>query len=94
MGSLVHPRAHAVPQAVGIVPSVSRALYELLCGQVWFLGHDAVARRASWMSATVPALSMAGAVFGMHTTEVNPPRAAAAVPVAIVSLDVWPGSRR
>ncbi len=48
----------------------------------------------SWISATVPELSMAGTVFGMHTTEVNPPRAAAAVPVAIFSLAVWPGSRR
>ena len=46
------------------------------------------------MSATVPALSIAGDVFGMQTTEVNPPRAAAAVPVAMVSLAVWPGSRR
>ena len=46
------------------------------------------------MSATVPALSIAGDVLGMQTTEVNPPRAAAAVPVAMVSLAVWPGSRR
>ena len=30
----------------------------------------------------------------MQTTEVNPPRAAAAVPVAMVLLAVWPGSRR
>ena len=48
----------------------------------------------SWMSATVPALSIAGDVLGMQTTEVNPPRAAAAVPVAMVSLAVWPGSRK
>ena len=46
------------------------------------------------MSATVPALSMAGDVLGMQTTEVNPPRAAAAVPVAMFSLAVWPGSRK
>ena len=46
------------------------------------------------MSATVPALSMAGDVFGMQTTEVNPPRAAAAVPLAMFSLAVWPGSRK
>jgi hypothetical protein len=29
---------------------------------------------------------MAGDVFGMQTSEVNPPRAAAAVPLAMVSL--------
>jgi hypothetical protein len=46
------------------------------------------------MSATVPELSIVGEVFGMQTTDVNPPRAAAAVPVAIVSLAVWPGSRK
>ncbi len=40
----------------------------------------------SRMSATVPALSIAGDVFGMQTTEVKPPRAAAAVPVAMVFL--------
>jgi len=45
-------------------------------------------RAMSWMSATVPGLSMAGEVLGMHTTEVNPPRAAAAVPLAMVSLAV------
>jgi len=33
-------------------------------------------RARSWMSATVPALSIAGEVFGMQTTEVKPPRAA------------------
>ena len=42
----------------------------------------------------MPALSIAGDVFGMQTTEVNPPRAAAAVPVAMFSLAVWPGSRK
>jgi hypothetical protein len=48
----------------------------------------------SRMSATVPELSIAGEVLGMQTTEVNPPRAAAAVPVARFSLAVWPGSRK
>ena len=46
------------------------------------------------MSATVPALSIAGDVLGMQTTDVKPPRAAAAVPVAMFSLAVWPGSRK
>ena len=46
------------------------------------------------MSATVPAVSMAGDVLGMHTTEVKPPRAAAAVPLAMFSFAVCPGSRK
>ena len=42
----------------------------------------------------VPALSALGLVFGMQTTVVKPPAAAAREPVAIVSLWVWPGSRK
>ena len=42
----------------------------------------------------VPALSMDGAVFGMQTMLVKPPRAAAWVPVAMVSFADCPGSRR
>ena len=42
----------------------------------------------SRINATVPALSTGGEVLGMQTTEVNPPRAAEAVPVAIVSFAV------
>ena len=38
--------------------------------------------------------SFTGTVLGMAQTEVNPPAAAAAVPVAIVSLCECPGSRR
>ena len=45
-------------------------------------------------SATIAAESSAGSVFGMQATAVKPPATAAAVPVAIVSLCVWPGSRR
>src|SRR5436190_2671605 len=48
----------------------------------------------SFTSATAAGLSMLGEVFGMQTTVVNPPRAAAFVPVAMVSLADWPGSRR
>ncbi len=39
----------------------------------------------------ISAESFTGTVFGMGQTEVNPPAAAAAVPVAIVSLCDWPG---
>ena len=38
--------------------------------------------------------SFTGTVLGIAQTEVNPPAAAAAVPVAIVSLCECPGSRR
>ena len=44
--------------------------------------------------ATHSAVSTTGAVFGMVQTEVKPPAAAAAVPLAIVSLYPCPGSRR
>src|SRR5688572_28990289 len=44
--------------------------------------------------ATTLGLSIDGEVLGMHTTLVNPPAAAAFVPVAIVSFADWPGSRR
>src|SRR5437867_2573386 len=46
------------------------------------------------MNEIVPALSAGGFVFGMQTTEVNPPRAAQRVPVSMVSLSLRPGSRR
>ena len=39
-------------------------------------------------------LSSGGSVFGMQATAVNPPAAAAAVPVSIVSHSSKPGSRR
>ena len=42
----------------------------------------------------ISAESFTGTVFGMAQTEVNPPAAAAAVPVTMVSLCDWPGSRR
>src|SRR5579862_600115 len=57
-------------------------------------------RTAPWDAArsTMPrvteALSLTGCVLGMQQTAVNPPRAAASVPVSIVSESSWPGSRR
>ncbi len=49
---------------------------------------------ASLMNWIVPALSAGGEVLGMQTTVVKPPAAAAREPVPIVSLWVWPGSRK
>jgi hypothetical protein len=39
-------------------------------------------------------VSVTGTVFGMEQTVVKPPAAAARVPLAMVSFQVWPGSRR
>src|SRR5690242_10244401 len=60
------------------------------------MGHTCVAafRALSAMNRVIEALSCTGFVFGMQQTAVNPPRAAASVPVAIVSEDSWPGSRK
>ena len=54
----------------------------------------AVALARSRMKRVTLALSFTGFVFGMQQTAVKPPRAAARVPVSIVSEDSWPGSRR
>ena len=45
-------------------------------------------------SLTASTQSAGGAVFGMASRVVTPPRAAAAAPVASSSLCVWPGSLR
>src|SRR5258708_1176379 len=46
------------------------------------------------MKRVIEALSLTGLVLGMQQTAVNPPRAAALVPVSIVSEFSCPGSRR
>jgi hypothetical protein len=43
------------------------------------------------MNAMVLVLSAVGDVFGMQTTEVNPPRAAQLAPVSMVSWSLRPG---
>ena len=55
-------------------------------------GDTAAAR--SRIERVTDALSFTGRVFGIGHTAVNPPRAAARVPVSIVSEDSPPGSRR
>src|SRR5205085_2192544 len=54
----------------------------------------ATAAARSLIHAMVLGLSAAGEVFGMQTTVVNPPAAAAPAPDSIVSLWLNPGSRR
>ena len=51
-------------------------------------------RAASSTLATIGGASIAGLVLGIAQTVVKPPRAAAAVPLAIVSLCSSPGVRR
>ena len=46
------------------------------------------------MSSVTARVSLGGTVLGMAHTAVNPPAAAARVPVAMSSLYSWPGSRR
>src|SRR5216684_541049 len=48
----------------------------------------------STMKRVMEALSFTGRVLGIQQTAVNPPRAAALVPVSMVSEFSWPGSRR
>src|SRR5271157_3061513 len=51
-------------------------------------------RSGARIQRVISAESFTGTVLGMAQTEVNPPAAAAAVPVALVSLWACPGSRR
>ena len=60
-------------------------------GYTWTTASRSTLSMMRWM---VPALSQTGLVFGMHTTVVKPPAAAASVPLRISSLCVWPGSRK
>ena len=52
--------------------------------------------RSPWRrtKSTTSTLSCVGSVFGIATTAVNPPSAAARLPVSIVSASSRPGSRR
>ena len=54
----------------------------------------ALAAARSLIQAIVLGLSATGEVFGMQTTVVNPPAAAARAPDSIVSFQPKPGSRR
>ncbi len=45
-------------------------------------------------NSTTSRVAIGGSVLGMQATAVNPPHAAARMPVWIVSLCSWPGSRK
>ena len=55
---------------------------------------QATSAARSLIQAIVLGLSATGQVFGMQTTVVNPPAAAARAPLSIVSLCASPGSRK
>ena len=57
-------------------------------------GAQPRARPRSSTDCTTAASSSGGSVFGMHTTAVHPPSAAARAPVSIVSASSRPGSRK
>src|SRR5712691_2912096 len=79
------------------IPAISAIASPLLSTEAAPMGHTrtlAPAFARSRMKRVTEALSFTGFVFGMQQTAVNPPRAAARVPVSIVSEDSWPGSRR
>src|SRR6266568_2655437 len=79
------------------IEAISAIASPLLSTEAAPMGHTrtlAPAFARSRMKRVTEALSFTGFVFGMQQTAVNPPRAAARVPVSIVSEDSWPGSRR
>ena len=56
--------------------------------------HDACSPAAASTDATTAGSSSGGVVFGIATTAVKPPSAAARAPVSTVSASSMPGSRR
>src|SRR3989449_9828996 len=79
------------------IPAISASASPRLPVEAAPTGHTralAPARARSRMKRVTEALSFTGFVFGMQQTAVNPPRAAARVPVSIVSEDSCPGSRK
>src|SRR6266481_4193168 len=77
--------------AISAIASPSLPALAAPMGQTRTLAHVFARSR---MNRVTLALSFTGLVFGMQQTAVNPPRAAAFVPVSMVSEDSCPGSRR
>src|SRR6266436_1098107 len=79
------------------IAAISAIASPLLATLAAPMGHTrtlAAAFARSRMKRVTLALSFTGLVLGMQQTAVKPPRAAAFVPVSIVSEDSCPGSRR
>src|SRR5882672_4206844 len=87
---------------IATAPASTRSSISVSCSPSWPRVTAAIgktrarptsrARRTTY--STRGRSSRGGSVFGMQATAVNPPRAAARVPVSIVSFSSWPGSRR
>ena len=78
--------SHISASSFPLLPLVTQPMGSTLTVPSW--------RAFSRTKSTVARVSIVGSVLGMAQTVVNPPRAAAAVPVAMVSLYSKPGSRR
>ncbi len=77
--------------AISVISSLFSPLVAHAAGRTRI---QASSRARLMINSTKPALSMGGLVFAMVTTVVNPPLAAARLPLAMVSLDSKPGSRK
>src|ERR1700676_763951 len=79
------------------IAAISESASPLLPSEAAPIGHTRTLETAaarSRMDRVTDTLSFTGRVLGMGHTAVNPPRAAARVPVSMVSDDSPPGSRR
>src|SRR5438445_4748070 len=91
------PSSETATIPASFIPAISAMASPLLPIEAAPIGHTRtlpVVFARSRMNRVTEALSFTGFVFGMQQTAVKPPRAAALVPVSIVSEDSCPGSRR
>src|SRR6266568_4896263 len=91
------PSSDTATMPASFIPAISEMASPLLSIDAAPIGHTRTLPMAfarSRMNRVTEALSFTGFVFGMQQTAVKPPRAAARVPVSIVSDDSCPGSRR
>src|SRR5437763_5446807 len=91
------PSSETATMPASFIPAISEIASPLLPSEAAPIGHTRTLPAAfarSRINRVTEALSFTGFVFGMQQTAVNPPRAAAFVPLSIVSDDSCPGSRR
>src|SRR5215472_5233789 len=91
------PSSETATMPASFIPAISEIASPLLPTDAAPIGHTRtlpVALARSRMNRVTDALSFMGFVLGMQQTAVKPPRAAACVPVSIVSDDSCPGSRK
>src|SRR6266850_3460282 len=91
------PSSETATIPASFIAAISAIASPLLPTDAAPIGHTRTLPPAfarSTMNRVTEALSFTGFVFGMQQTAVNPPRAAARVPVSMVSEDSCPGSRK